>query len=147
MGITYEVKMRAHLRTTGCGVRGCNGDQIIVAEVTGVEGAYSTGGVIVDPADFGLDEIFSFQMQQNVINPSDLNDEGTWTTDPWLPVANINVVKTDLNLDGVPEWRIIILLHPAGYDGEQGDGLMEVPDGWPMTFFPQTAPVGTIIGH
>jgi hypothetical protein len=138
MAITFNTILASDLRDS-------SGNQIKIVEVTGVEGPYTVGGVILEPEDFGFTEILSIQAQPKVIGPSDINDPDTWT-DPWAAVADINVIRTDMNLDGNYEWRAVLLLHPAGYGGAQGDGLVELPDGTPMTFFPQNAPVMTVIG-
>jgi hypothetical protein len=136
--ITYNTIVSTDLRTSG-------GHSMKILEVVGINGSYTAGGIILDPAEFGFSEILSFQIQPNVIGPSDVEDEATWTQ-PWLPLANLTACRTDMNLDGNMEWRLIILLHPAGFGGTQGDGLMELPDGTPMIFFPQIRPTLTIIG-
>lgn len=138
MGITYNVILSSDLRDSG-------GNQLKIVEVTGVEGTYPSGGVIMNPADFGFTNILAVSAQSKVIAPTNLEDEATWTQ-PWEPLADINPVRTDLNLDGNYEWRLIILLHPAGFGGEAGDGMFEVPDGTPMIFYPQSAPTLMVVG-
>ena len=139
MAITYNTILSTDLRDSG-------GNQMKIVEITGVEGPYPSGGVPMDPADFGFSEILAVQAQSKVIGPADLNDPATWDQ-PWTAVADINPIRTDINLDGQYEWRLIILLHPAGFGGAQGDGLMELPDGTPMQFFPQNAPTMIVIGN
>lgn len=138
MSMTFNTIVSTDLRTSG-------GHSLKIVEVTGVEGSYPSGGIVVDPADFGFSEIHYMSSQDKVIGPTDINDAETWG-ETWTPVADINPVRTDINLDGNYEWRIIILLHPGGYGGAQGDGLMEIPDGTPMVFYPQNRPVMMIVG-
>lgn len=138
MGITYNTILSSDLRDSG-------GNQLKIVEITGVEGTYPSGGVPLDPADFGFSEILAVVAQSKVIAPANLEDPETWDG-PWSPLADINPIRTDVNLDGNYEWRLIILLHPAGFGGEVGDGMFEIPDGTPMQFFPQNAPTMIVVG-
>ena len=137
MGIEFNTILQTDLRDSG-------GHQLKVLEVVAVEGNYTAGGVILSPSNFGFDEIISFNVQGNIILPADEWNQGD--TEAWVQYASITASRTDINLDGNVEWRLIVMIHPFGYGGEPGDPVFELPDGTPMQFIPQSLPTATIIG-
>lgn len=139
MAFSFNTLVHTYMRDT-------DGHQMKVVEVTGVDGNYTTGGVIIDPEDFGFSELIAFQFQTVIAGPPDILTWDPENPDPWAPVALVAPMRTDVDLNGDFEWRVLIFLMPAGYGGAQGDGMFELPDGTPMLFVPQNRPTAMIIG-
>lgn len=113
--ITFEEILKTDLRDS-------RGSKIILVEVTGIEGTYTTGGVDLTPEQFGLGSIqfigannfFSFPATNGVYD-----EEGDWSKAvDLLPQA----VRND---DGTLSWKLLVYLYAMD--------SAELPNGTPMT--------------
>lgn len=132
--LAFSTILESDLRDSG-------GHKMKIIEVTGVDGTYTSGGIVINPLDFGFTEIVSLGTPTPMVVFPDEEIDGTWSV-----IAQVCPMRTDITLDGVKEWRVIVLLHPKAYGGEQGDGVMELADGTPLEFQPQAPLVMTIVG-
>lgn len=105
-------------------MRDSKGSSMVLVEVTGVEGNYTTGGVTIDPSDFGLESIQFIGVNNFFAFPND--GEGGYDPEAdWEKAVDLFPTQV-VNEDGDTEWRLLIFLYAM-------DGA-ELPDGIPMTF-------------
>lgn len=105
-------------------MRDSKGSSMALVEITGIEGSYTSGGVVLDPQDFGLESIQFLGLNNFFAFPND--GEGGYDPEAdWEKAVDIFPTQV-VNEDGDIEWRLLIFLYAM-------DGA-ELPDGIPMQF-------------
>ena len=126
--ITSTITFQADLRDT-------NGNSIIAARITGIDGTYDEGGFVFDPAWFGLEEIEFLFIQGNIPFPMDDGSN--------IMIAQYAVkTYTDENNNNV--WKLLVFVKDMGGEVYQ---YAELTDGVAMSINEATQLVVCVIGH
>lgn len=123
-GLTANTTFQADLRDT-------DGNSIMAARITNAEGTYTTGGFVMNPVWFGLEEIEFLFIQSTI--PYEIEGNNV--------ILLQYGVKTETDENGHNVWKLLCFLknNDGGYD--------ELPNGTEMAMSESTQLIICIIGH